>query len=82
MFSISQCDSLRSCGSWAVYGWYASPHFDAMLGLVSFMPGHLIMVALQGWSNFYSMLIGWKKAPRTTPAADHGTQRIGDLNGG
>jgi hypothetical protein len=53
-----------------------------MLGLVSFMPGHLIMVALQGWSNFYSMLIGWKKAPRTTPAADHGTQRIGDLNGG
>ena len=36
-------------------------HFAAMLGFVSFVPGHLIMVALHGWSNFYSMLIGWKK---------------------
>ena len=36
-------------------------HFAAMLGLVSFIPGHLIMVVLHGWNNFFSMLIGWKK---------------------
>ena len=38
-------------------------HFAAMLGLVSFIPGHLIMVAVHGWSNFYSMLTGWKQDP-------------------
>lgn len=42
-------------------------HFGAMLGLVAFIPGHLIMVALHGWSNFYSMLIGWKKDPEDFP---------------
>ena len=43
-------------------------HFAAMLGFVSFIPGHLIMVALHGWSNFYSMLIGW----RTDRISPHG----------
>jgi hypothetical protein len=38
-------------------------HFAAMLGLVSFVPGHMIMVALHGWNDFRSMLIGWKKDP-------------------
>ena len=38
-------------------------HFAAMVGLVSFIPGHLIMVAIHGWSNFNSMLIGWRKNP-------------------
>jgi Ni/Fe-hydrogenase b-type cytochrome subunit len=33
-------------------------HFAAMCGLVAFVPGHLIMVALHGWSNFASMLTG------------------------
>ncbi|HKX27517.1 MAG TPA: cytochrome b/b6 domain-containing protein [Blastocatellia bacterium] len=38
-------------------------HFAAMIGFLSFIPGHLIMVALHGWNNFYSMLTGWKKSP-------------------
>jgi len=38
-------------------------HFLAMCGFLSFIPGHLIMVALHGWNNFYSMLVGWKKDP-------------------
>ena len=38
-------------------------HFASMCGFVAFVPGHLIMVALHGWSNFYSMLSGWKREP-------------------
>jgi Ni/Fe-hydrogenase b-type cytochrome subunit len=38
-------------------------HFAAMCGFLSFIPGHLIMVALHGWSNFVSMLSGWKREP-------------------
>lgn len=38
-------------------------HFAAMCGFLSFIPGHLIMVALHGWSNFFSMLSGWKQDP-------------------
>jgi thiosulfate reductase cytochrome b subunit len=38
-------------------------HFAAMIGFLSFVPGHLLMVALHGWSNFYSMLTGWKREP-------------------
>jgi thiosulfate reductase cytochrome b subunit len=38
-------------------------HFAAMAGFLAFIPGHLIMVALHGWNNFYSMLIGWKRGP-------------------
>jgi len=33
-------------------------HFAAMVGLLAFIPGHLIMVALHGWSNFASMWTG------------------------
>jgi Ni/Fe-hydrogenase b-type cytochrome subunit len=33
-------------------------HFAAMIGLLGFIPGHLIMVALHGWSNFASMWSG------------------------
>jgi Ni/Fe-hydrogenase b-type cytochrome subunit len=40
-------------------GW----HFAAMCGFLAFIPGHLIMVALHGWSNFFSMLSGWKREP-------------------
>jgi thiosulfate reductase cytochrome b subunit len=40
-------------------GW----HFLAMVGFLSFIPGHLIMVAIHGWDNFYSMMIGWKRDP-------------------
>ena len=38
-------------------------HFAAMLGFLAFIPGHLVMVALHGWSNFASMWTGWKKRP-------------------
>jgi Ni/Fe-hydrogenase b-type cytochrome subunit len=38
-------------------------HFAAMCGFLAFIPGHLIMVALHGWRNFYSMLSGWKREP-------------------
>jgi thiosulfate reductase cytochrome b subunit len=34
-----------------------------MCGFVAFIPGHLIMVALHGWNNFYSMITGWKREP-------------------
>ena len=44
-------------------------HFVAMCGLVAFVPGHVIMVAIHGWDNFRSMLVGWKQHPgyRTAP---------------
>jgi len=38
-------------------------HFLAMCGFLAFIPGHLIMVALHGWTNFVSMLVGWKRDP-------------------
>jgi Ni/Fe-hydrogenase b-type cytochrome subunit len=38
-------------------------HFLALCGFLSFIPGHLIMVLVHGWNNFYSMLTGWKKNP-------------------
>jgi len=38
-------------------------HFAAMCGFLAFIPGHLIMVALHGWANFYSMLSGWRRDP-------------------
>jgi thiosulfate reductase cytochrome b subunit len=38
-------------------------HFAAMFGFLAFIPGHLIMVLVHGWNNFFSMLTGWKKNP-------------------
>ena len=38
-------------------------HFLGMCGLLAFIPGHLIMVALHGWDNFQSMVTGWKMSP-------------------
>lgn len=38
-------------------------HFAAMVGFLSFIPGHLVMVAAHGWNNFYSMLMGWRRNP-------------------
>lgn len=38
-------------------------HFLAMCGLLLFIMGHLIMVLLHGWNNFFSMLSGWRKGP-------------------
>jgi Ni/Fe-hydrogenase b-type cytochrome subunit len=42
------------------FGLVRLEHFLAMLGFLAFIPGHLIMVLLHGWSNFASMLSGWK----------------------
>jgi thiosulfate reductase cytochrome b subunit len=33
-------------------------HFAAMCGVMAFIPGHLVMVALHGWGNFSSMWTG------------------------
>jgi Ni/Fe-hydrogenase b-type cytochrome subunit len=51
--------------AWPMGGYHMARiwHFIAMCGFVAFIPGHLIMVALHGWNNFYSMLTGWKKDP-------------------
>jgi thiosulfate reductase cytochrome b subunit len=38
-------------------------HFIAMAGFLSFIPGHLLMVAIHGWHNFMGMLTGWKRDP-------------------
>ena len=38
-------------------------HFAVMVGFLSFIGGHLVMVLLHGWNNFVSMLSGWKKNP-------------------
>jgi len=51
--------------AWMMGGfhWARLWHFLAMWGLIAFVIGHLVMVLLHGWNNFYSMLTGWKKAP-------------------
>jgi len=43
-------------------------HFLAMCGFLAFIPGHLLMVAIHGWSNFYSIFVGWKKNPEYVSA--------------
>jgi Ni/Fe-hydrogenase b-type cytochrome subunit len=37
-------------------------HFLSMCGLLAFIPGHLMMVAIHGWSNFAAMWTGWKRS--------------------
>ena len=51
--------------AWVLGGYHTARllHFVAMCGFLAFIPGHLIMVALHGWDNFRSMLIGWKWRP-------------------
>jgi thiosulfate reductase cytochrome b subunit len=55
--------------AWMFGGYHTARllHFLAMCGFLSFIPGHLIMVALHGWDNFQSMLTGWKFRPDYTP---------------
>ena len=36
-------------------------HFVVMWAMLGFVFGHFVMVALHGWSNFVSMLTGWKR---------------------
>jgi len=51
--------------AWLMGGfhWARIWHFVTMWAILGFVFGHLIMVALHGWSNFVSMLTGWKKNP-------------------
>jgi Ni/Fe-hydrogenase b-type cytochrome subunit len=42
-------------------------HFIAMCGLIAFIPGHLVMVALHGRDNVASMITGWKRRPEYGP---------------
>jgi Ni/Fe-hydrogenase b-type cytochrome subunit len=49
--------------SWLVYAFGGFRltriwHFAAMCGLLAFIPGHLLMVALHGWRNFVGMWTG------------------------
>lgn len=49
-----------------IFGGYRAArvwHFAAMCGLLAFIPGHLLMVALHGWDNFAGMFTGWKRNP-------------------
>jgi thiosulfate reductase cytochrome b subunit len=36
-------------------------HFAAMCGLLAFIPGHVVMVALHGWQNFAGMWTGGRR---------------------
>jgi Ni/Fe-hydrogenase b-type cytochrome subunit len=38
-------------------------HFAAMCGLLAFVPGHVLMVAVHGWNNFAAMVTGWNRRP-------------------
>jgi thiosulfate reductase cytochrome b subunit len=51
--------------AWPMGGYHFARiwHFISMCGFVAFIPGHLIMVLLHGWNNFYSMITGWKRDP-------------------
>jgi thiosulfate reductase cytochrome b subunit len=42
-------------------------HFLAMCGLVAFVPGHLVMVAIHGWDNARSIVTGWKRHAEYEP---------------
>src|SRR5258708_40169975 len=60
-------------GLTAVFGGYDTArvwHFIFMAALVLFFGGHLLMVVIAGWSNFVSMITGWKKTPGSSRAAE------------
>ena len=70
-----------------VFGGYRAArvwHFAAMCGLLAFIPGHLLMVALHGWDNFAGMLTGWKRNPEylVSPAAPPAPPPAGGPRGG
>ena len=52
--------------AWLMGGFHRARlwHFVVMWAMLAFVFGHLVMVVLRGWSNFVSMLTGWKKHPR------------------
>jgi thiosulfate reductase cytochrome b subunit len=44
--------------AWPMGGYHMARiwHFLSLCGFLAFIPGHLIMVAVHGWSNFASIL--------------------------
>jgi thiosulfate reductase cytochrome b subunit len=42
-------------------------HFASLCMLSLFVAGHLVMVAIHGLNNFFSMLTGWKRDPEYLP---------------
>jgi thiosulfate reductase cytochrome b subunit len=52
-------------------------HFAAMCGLLAFIPGHLVMVALHGWKNFSGMWTGGEVYSRTEDNPRHATSALG-----
>ena len=53
-------------------------HFCVMSAFLLFIFGHLIMVALHGWNNFVSILIGWKRNPDYEVAQGSEPPTLGD----
>jgi thiosulfate reductase cytochrome b subunit len=54
----------------SIFGGYDTArlwHFIFMAALVLFFAGHLLMVFIAGWSNFVSIVTGWKKTPVEAP---------------
>ena len=45
------------------FRWARVWHFAVMSAFLAFIAGHLVMVILHGWSNFISMITGWKRGP-------------------
>jgi Ni/Fe-hydrogenase b-type cytochrome subunit len=58
---------VEACGG---FGMVRLLHFAAMCGMLAFIPGHLLMVALYGWNNFRSMLTGLKREPEYLSSAE------------
>ncbi len=52
-------------------------HFAAMCGLLAFIPGHLVMVALHGWKNFSGMWTGGGLYARPEVEARQATSALG-----
>lgn len=55
--------------AWLMGGFHLARvwHFLTMWAILFFVLGHLVMVVLHGWSNFVSMLTGWKVDPEYPP---------------
>jgi thiosulfate reductase cytochrome b subunit len=54
----------------SIFGGYDTArvwHFIFMAALVLFFGGHILMVVIAGWSNFVSMISGWKKNDLPSP---------------
>ena len=60
-----------SAPGWLLGGYHGARviHFAAMCGMLGFIPGHVVMVALHGWDNFASMVTGWKRRPDDSASA-------------